>query len=61
VTVYFLNNQPHSPIFILFFSVQSIMATFGFGPIRVPAAHVFFRSQYSFAAVNLKPVLPGFV
>ena len=35
---------------------------FSFGPqIRIPTAHVFHATQWSFCCVNLSPVVPGHV
>jgi len=36
-------------------------STFTFGPLSIPATHVFARTPLSYAFVNLKPVVPGHV
>ena len=36
-------------------------SSFTFGPISIPASHVFATSPLSYAFVNLKPVVPGHV
>lgn len=37
------------------------MDTMLFGRFKIPASHVFFKSQYSFGFVNLRPIVPGHV